>query len=472
LPSGKGGATLALPEEKAFYKTVRRVVTALNSLTTLKEQFDTIARGMAMSMGTGVSLMLLDSSGKKLLRISSWRLPQFFVRKGAIDADRNLFEVTTLQPVIIADMQSDKRIRYPEIASKAGIVSMLAVPILSGSVAVGSIRVYSKERCEFTNQDISFASTMANLASLAFRLSLSHEGKENEITPLRQARSVSFANHSEEEFARILDFYNIEWVYEPRSFPLSWKGENVTEMFTPDFYMPALDLYIEITTLKQSLVTRKNRKLRRLRQLYPEVKIILLHRKEYASLLARYGCGPLAHTRARGISRVLYSADEIEAKVKELADKISKDYAGRDLVIVGVQRGFICFMADLIRYITIPLDLDFITISYYGGTDHSMFKITKDLDLNISGKHVLIVESIVDTGMTLNSILDHLRSRKIASLAVCTLLDKRIRRIVDVPLQYVGFEVQDEFLVGYGLDYREEYRNLPFVGVPELEKNI
>ena len=171
-------------------------------------------------------------------------------------------------------------------------------------------------------------------------------------------------------------------------------------------------------------------------------------------------------------SRVLYSAAEIEEKVKELADRISKDYAGRDLVIIGIQRGFICFMADLIRQITIPLNLDFITISYYGSSDHSMFKITKDLDLNITGKHVLIIEGIVDTGMTLNSILDQLRSRKVASLAVCTLLDKRIRRIVDVPLQYVGFEVQDEFLVGYGLDYREEYRNLPFIGVPELEKSI
>jgi len=127
-------------------------------------------------------------------------------------------------------------------------------------------------------------------------------------------------------------------------------------------------------------------------------------------------------------------------------------------------------MADLIRHITSPLDVDFITMSYYSGSDHSMFKITKDVDMNIAGRHVIVVEGIVDTGLTLNSVLDYLRSRKPASLVVCTLLDKRIRRIADVPLEYVGFEVQDEFVVGYGLDYGEEYRNLPFIGVLELEK--
>jgi hypoxanthine phosphoribosyltransferase len=243
-------------------------------------------------------------------------------------------------------------------------------------------------------------------------------------------------------------------------------------MFTPDFYLPGLDLYIEITTLKQSLVTKKNRKLRHLHQLYPEVKIMLLRKNEYDRLLARYGCGPLEHARARGISRVLYSSTEIEGKVGALAERISRDYAGRRPVMVGVQRGFICFMADLIRHITVPLDIDFITISYYSGSNHSMFKITKDMDLNIAGRHVIVVEDIVDTGMTLNSILNHLQPKKPASLAVCTLLDKRMRRIADVPLQYVGFEVEDEFVVGYGLDYREEYRNLPFIGIPELEKPV
>lgn len=461
---------MALSKEKAYYKAIRRAVAAVNSTTTLKEKLGTIVRGTARSLAAGASLVLLDSAKKKLIHTSSWGLPQFYLRKGALDANRSLSEVLVGQPIVITDVTKDSRVQYPEIAMRAGIVSMLGVPVMSDGSAVGSIRVYTKEYYEFTNQDISFVVTMANLASIAISHSLQTREKEASTAPLRRAQSVTFANPSEGEFARILDFYNIEWVYEPCSFPLKWEDDRVTEMFTPDFYLPGLDLYIEITTLKQSLVTKKNRKLRLLKQLYPEVKIMLLHKSEYDQFLARYSCGPLAHARTGGISRVLYSAAQIEEKVQVLAEQISKDYAGRHPVMVGVQRGFLCFMADLIRHITIPLDVDFITISYYSGKNHSTFKITKDLDLNIADRHVIVVEGVVDTGMTLISILNHLRSRKPAGLAVCTLLDKRLRRIADVPLDYVGFEVRDQFVVGYGLDYEEEYRNLPFIAVPELEK--
>ena len=122
-------------------------------------------------------------------------------------------------------------------------------------------------------------------------------------------------------------------------------------------------------------------------------------------------------------------------------------------------------MADLIRQVTIPLEVDFMGISYYGGEDSSVVKITKDIDLNVAGRHVVMVEDIVDTGLTLSYVINHLKAKGVASLSVCTLLDKRARRIADVPLDYVGFEVPDEFVVGYGLDYREEYRNLPFIGI-------
>ena len=269
-----------------------------------------------------------------------------------------------------------------------------------------------------------------------------------------------------------MDFYNIEWVYEPRSFPLQLEGERVTEMFTPDFYLPGLDLYIELTTLKQRFVTEKNRKMRRLRELYPEVGVTLLNNKDYDHLLAKYGVGPLAQSRAHSISRILYSADEIDERVRALAEQITKDYADRHPIMVGVQRGFLCFMADLIRQIDIPIDLDFMAISYYGSGNDSAVKITKDMDLNVSDRHVLMVEDIVDTGITLNYILNHLRAKGPASLAVCTLLDRRVRRILDVPIAYVGFEVPDEFVVGYGLDYREEYRNLPFIGIPTIRKKL
>jgi hypoxanthine phosphoribosyltransferase len=367
------------------------------------------------------------------------------------------------------------------MAAKAGIVSILGVPVICSGRAVGSIRVYTKERCDFSSQDIAFVTMMANLAALVLNTDMSRKNLIEEadavksptpveIATLRRARSVTFAHPSEEEFARILDFYNIEWIYEPRSFPLEWNDDIVTEMFTPDFYLPGLDLYIELTTLRQSLVTHKNRKLRRLKELYPEIKITLLYKNDYDRLLAKYGCGPLAETRAHGISRVLYSATEIDDRVRTLAEQISCDYADRRPLMVGVQRGFICFMADLIRQITIPIDVDFMAISYYSGADDSAVRITKDIDLRVAGRHVIMVEDIVDTGITLSYILNHLQARGPASLAVCTLLDRRARRLADIHFDYVGFEVPDEFVVGYGLDYREEYRNLPFIGIPTLEK--
>ena len=460
---------MALSKERAYYKAVRRAVAAVGSDTSLKEKLAIIVRGTARSIKAGVSLVLLDSSRKKLLHSASWGLSQYYLRKGVLDADRSLSEVTTGQTVVISDVANDSRIQYRQIAAQAGIVSILGAPIVLDGSAIGSIRVYTKELCEFSNQDINFVTTMAGLAGIALSLFLLPQDKKKTMA-LRQAQSVTFAHPSEEEFTRILDFYNMEWVYEPRSFPLKWDGDRVTEMFTPDFYLPGTDLYVELTTLRQSLVTDKNRKLRRLRELYPEVKITLLYKNDYARLLSKYGCGPLAQTRAHSISRVLYSANDIAGRVQELAEQISKDYADRRPILVGLQRGFLCFMADLMRKITIPLDLDFMAISYYTGGDNSVVKITKDMDINVVGRHVIVVEDIVDTGITLNYILNHLRAREPSSLTVCTLLDRRIRRIADVPLDYVGFEVPDEFVVGYGLDYREEYRNLPFIGIPEIKE--
>jgi bifunctional protein TilS/HprT len=461
---------LAVSKERAYYKAVRRATGAVNSDMALKQVLDTIVRGTARAMEAGASLALLDSTRRKLIHSSSWGLPQSYLHKGVVDADKSLAEVVTGQMVAIADVGQDNRIQHPELAAKAGITSILGVPLTVGGVVTGNLRVYAREHNEFTNADINFATTMANLAAVAIhnhmlRHQEAQPGKSQAEAILRQVRTVTFAHPSEEEFARLLDFYHIEWVYEPRSFPLGWEGNRVTEMFTPDFYLPGLDMYVELTTLKQSLVTEKNRKLRRLQQLYPEIKITLLYKKDFDRLLAKYGCGPLAQTRGRGVSRVLYSSDEIQHRVGELAEQISRDYADRHPLMVGVLRGVFCFMADLIRQMTIPLEVEFMAISYYSGEDSSVVKITKDMDLNMAGKHVIMVEDIVDTGMTLNYMLNYLKTRGPASLAVCTLLDKRVRRIVDVSLDYIGFEVPDEFVVGYGLDYEEEYRNLPFIGI-------
>ena len=467
---------MAVRKEKAYYKAVRRAAAIANSDMALKDALGVIVRGTARAMKAGASLMLLDSARKKLIHSASWGLPQSYIHKGVLDADKSLAEVVTGEPVIITDVKQDSRVQYPEMAAKAGIASMLGVPVMIDNVAVGSIRVYTKEHSEFSNQDVNFVTTMANLTAVALhtnelcQIRISQQDERQvaaKTATLQQARAVTFAHPSEEEFARLLDFYQIEWVYEPRSFALNWEGDRVTEMFTPDFYLPGLNLYVELTTLKQSLVTEKNRKLRRLRQLYPEVNITLLNKRDFERLLAKYSCGPLAQLRGRGVSQVLYSPAEIQQRVRELAKQISKDYAEHHPLVVGVLRGVFCFMADLIRQMTIPVDVDFMAISYYGGKDSSVVKIVKDLDLSVAGRDVIMVEDIVDTGMTLHYVLTHLKAKGPSSLAVCTLLDKPVRRLADIHLDYVGFKVPDKFVVGYGLDYREEYRNLPFIGVLE-----
>ena len=278
-----------------------------------------------------------------------------------------------------------------------------------------------------------------------------------------------FAHPSEDEFTHLLDFYGVKWLYEPRSFPLRWDGERVAEMFTPDFYLPELDLYVELTTLKQSLVTEKNRKMRHLRELYPDVNVKLLYRRDIHRLLAKYGFGPLVQEDVPEVERVLFTKPQIERRVRQIGKAISRDHKGKHPVLLGVLRGVFCFMADLMREITLPLSMDFMSVSYYGGNGNASgngaVQVKKGPDVPIEGRHVVLVEDIVDTGMTLNYLLRYLHSLNPADVKVCALLDKKVRRLVDVKLDYVGFEIEDEFVVGYGLDYLEKYRNLPFIGI-------
>lgn len=294
---------------------------------------------------------------------------------------------------------------------------------------------------------------------------------EARTPPPSTVEDARFAHESEEEFARLLDYYGVAWQYEPRMFPLrSGDDGRVLEAFSPDFYLPDFDLYIELTTMKQGLVTDKHRKLRALRTLYPHVQIKLLYKKDYLNLLAKYGLGDFGSRDAQmDIREVLFTASEIERRVNELGAEIARDFAGKAPLFVGVLKGVACFMADLMRHTALPLSVDFMTISSYEGDRTGAVRLVQDLSENIAGRDVLLVEDIVDTGMTLNHLLRQLEARKPASLAVCALLDKRMRRLVDVPLDYVGFEIPDEFVVGYGLDYRQRFRNLPFVATLRTE---
>ena len=169
------------------------------------------------------------------------------------------------------------------------------------------------------------------------------------------------------------------------------------------------------------------------------------------------------------MGRVLVERDALQARVRELAEDVSRDYEGRDLLLVGVLKGAIFFLSDLMRHLTVPCEVDFMAVSSYGSsTDSSgVVRILKDLDAAIAGREVLIVEDIVDSGLTLSYLYRILSAREPASVRVCALLTKPERRTVDMPIDYVGFEIPNEFVIGYGLDYAERFRNLPFVAVLE-----
>jgi hypoxanthine phosphoribosyltransferase len=181
-------------------------------------------------------------------------------------------------------------------------------------------------------------------------------------------------------------------------------------------------------------------------------------------------------TPADDIAEVLIDEQAIAAKVRELGTAIADDYRTKDLVLVSILKGALPFLADLMRQMPIPLALDFLEVSSYGEATESSgnVRILKDLAKSIEGRDVVVVEDILDTGQTLSHVIEHLRSKQPASVRLCTLLDKPARRIVPIQIDYRGFEIPDKFVVGYGLDYAERYRNLPFIGVlkPEVYRGV
>ena len=169
--------------------------------------------------------------------------------------------------------------------------------------------------------------------------------------------------------------------------------------------------------------------------------------------------------------RVLLSEEEVDARIQAIGDQISKDYAGRQVHLICVLKGGSFFLCELAKRITVPVSLDFMSVSSYGSDTKSsgVVKIVKDLDDSLKGKDVIVVEDIVDSGRTLSYLLEMLKDRGPASLRLCTLLDKPERRVTDVKVDYTGFHIPDEFVVGYGLDYDQKYRNLPYIGVVEFD---
>jgi hypoxanthine phosphoribosyltransferase len=169
----------------------------------------------------------------------------------------------------------------------------------------------------------------------------------------------------------------------------------------------------------------------------------------------------------RAVGEILIDSDALRARIAELGEEISAAYEGKDLLLIGVLKGAVFFMADLMRHLTVPCEVDFMAISSYGAaTDSSgVVRILKDLEINIEGRNVLVVEDIIDSGLTLSYLMRNLESREPASLEICALLTKPDRREIDVPVRWIGFEIPNRFVIGYGLDFAERYRNLPYVGV-------
>ncbi len=172
-----------------------------------------------------------------------------------------------------------------------------------------------------------------------------------------------------------------------------------------------------------------------------------------------------------GVQEILIDEATLQARISELGSEITEDYRGRDPLLIGVLKGAVFFMADLMRHLTVPCEVDFMAISSYGAsTDSSgVVRILKDLDINIEGRDVLVVEDIIDSGLTLSYLMRNLEAREPATLEVCALMTKPARREIDVPVRYTGFEIPNEFVVGYGLDFGERYRNLPYVAVLDEE---
>jgi hypoxanthine phosphoribosyltransferase len=327
-----------------------------------------------------------------------------------------------------------------------------------------------------------------------------------------------FAHPAELDFSRILTFYRIRWAYEPTTFPLAYSDEGrPSEMFTPDFYLPEHQLYIELTTMRQRLVTRKNRKIRRLRELYPNIRIKLLYRRDCDRLGDAYRPSELEPAGCH-VGRILFSEDHIYERIAQLAaaiadpiDRLGSTTAiSRDelplpdnepvpvpmrlpiwqtaergpreiaqahrshggerqapLLVLGVDRGSAVFAHHLTAALEacgLAIDRDRVTLTRHRTPlGERRVRVARAPRTPVAGRRVLVVADVVSTGLSLAYLTWWLRRRGARRVEICTLLDRQTARLVDVPVRYIGFEAPNELLVGFGLHLRRQFRHLPFI---------
>jgi hypoxanthine phosphoribosyltransferase len=286
----------------------------------------------------------------------------------------------------------------------------------------------------------------------------------------RTPNRAGFAHPSEAELARIFTFYRIRWLYEPTSFVLrSGPDGRPSESFTPDFFLPDHRLYIELTTMRQSLVTRKNRKLRRLRELYPGVQIKLLYRRDVERLLRAYEEDWRA-PREELIGPILIGAPGIGLRVTEMAEEIAtwtSGFASDALEVIGLAPGAQFFRQQLggaLRNRGIEVCEETVSLTRYRTeSGQQLVRVASAPRRSVAGRDVLVVADVVSTGLSLGYFVDWLRRRGARRVEVCAFFNRSSARLIDVPVRFCGFEAPDEPLIGYGIGLRQSHRNLPYV---------
>ncbi len=287
---------------------------------------------------------------------------------------------------------------------------------------------------------------------------------------IRPGSEEPFAHPAERDLAHLFTFYGVRWAYEPTTFALARATEDQrAEFFTPDFYLPEHRLYIELTTMRQRLVTRKNRKLRRLRELYPGVGIKLLYRRDYLQLVDAYDT-PIRSSRPGQIDQVLFSKEAIANRVEELAGEIAAEWTrlpGRPPVLVGVGRGSARFHDSLTGALErrgLAIEADQLIVSRYCRTGRGQrARVQQAPGVDLAGRRVLLVEDVVSTGLSLAFVVDWLLRRGAREVAACALLNRAESRLVQVPVRHVGFDVPAATLAGYGLSLRRQFSDLPYI---------
>lgn len=283
-------------------------------------------------------------------------------------------------------------------------------------------------------------------------------------------RNANFAHPAERDLAQLLSFYGVRWAYEPTTFALSRASENrPPEFFTPDFYLPEHQLYIELTTMRQRLVTRKNRKLRRLREQYPAVGIKLLYRRDYQRLVDAYD-DPVNDRGPGQLGQVLCSEAAIAERVRQLAAEIAADWSrgpDRPPLLIGVGRGserFLNALTAALHDSGVEADPDRVELSRFNPAGRERrARVEQAPRGELAGRRVLVVEDVVSTGLSLAFLVGWLRRQGAQDVAACTLLNRAESRLVGVPVRHVGFDVSASILAGFGLNLRPSFSDLPYI---------